>query len=141
MGNREDIHTWQLVLIISMIYPFLYDHAQMIHQGPIDYFSEFWNYNDMTFIWSVNVTLFIQRFEMVETDDFICKLLLVFTATCSIIKTFFFMRIFKNISYLVTMIFQVVVDLMPFMLFYFILIVFFSLYFGILGLGNFNVEG
>lgn len=113
----------------------------MIHQGPIDYFSEFWNYNDMTFIWSVIVTLFIQRFEMVATDDFICKLLLVFTATCSIIKTFFFMRIFKNISYLVTMIFQVVVDLMPFMLFYFILIVFFSLYFGILGLGNFNVEG
>jgi hypothetical protein len=88
-----------------MIYPFLYDHAQMIHQGPCEYFSEFWNYNDMMFIWSVIITLFLQRFEMVNTDDFVCKLLLVFTATCSIIKTFFFMRIFKGISYLVTMIF------------------------------------
>lgn len=51
------------------------------------------------------------------------------------------MRIFKSISYLVTMIFQVCIDLMPFMLFYFILIIFFSLYFGVLGLGNFNVDG
>jgi len=33
----------------------------------------------------------------------------------------------------------VFVDLMPFLLFYLILIIFFSLYFGILGLGNFNV--
>lgn len=113
----------------------------MIKQGPCDYFSEFWNYNDMLFIWSVIITLFLQRFEMVATDDFICKLLLVCTATCSIVKTFFFMRIFKGISYLVTMIFQVVIDLLPFMLFYLILIIFFSLYFGILGLGNFNVAG
>jgi len=95
----------------------------------------------MTFIWSVIVVLFIQRFEFVNTDDFGCKLLLVITATCSIVKTFFFMRIFKGISYLVTMIFQVFLDLMPFLLFYLILIVFFSLYFGILGLGNYNVEG
>lgn len=39
------------------------------------------------------------------------------------------------------MIFQVFLDLMPFLLFYFILIIFFALYFGILGLGNFNVGG
>lgn len=31
----------------------------MIHQGPGDYFSEFWNYNDMTFIWSVLIVLFL----------------------------------------------------------------------------------
>jgi len=113
----------------------------MIKQGPGEYFAEFWNYNDMTFIWSVLIVLFLQRFEYMQTDDFVCKLLLVLTATCSIIKTFFFMRIFKNISYLVTMIFQVVIDLMPFLLFYTILIIFFSLYFGILGLGNYNVDG
>jgi len=78
---------------------------------------------------------------MVDTDDFVCKVLLCLTVTCSIVKTFFFLRIFKGISYLVTMIFQVFQDLMPFLLFYTILIVFMALYFGILGLGNYNVDG
>jgi len=91
----------------------------------------------MSFIYSVIIVVVLQRFEYVATDDFVCKILLSVTATCSIIKTFFFLRIFKGISYLVTMIFQVFTDLMPFMLFYFILIIFFSLYFGILGLGNY----
>ena len=59
----------------------------------------------MSFIWSVLVTVFLQRFEFIATDAFICKLLLVIAATNAIIKTFFFMRIFKSISYLVTMIF------------------------------------
>jgi len=59
----------------------------------------------MAFIWSVLVVVFLQRFEFVPPDAFVCKILLVLTATCAIVKTFFFMRIFKNISYLVTMIF------------------------------------
>jgi len=111
----------------------------MIHEGPIAYFACKANWNDMSFIWCVLATLFLQRFEFFNTDDLTCKLLLVITASTAIIKTFFFMRIFKELSYLVTMIFQVFIDLTPFLLFYLILIVFFSLYFGILGLGNFNV--
>ena len=67
----------------------------MINEGPISYFSEKFNYADMLFIWTVLVTVFIQRFEMVKTDDFVCKLLLCICATCSIVKTFLFMRIFK----------------------------------------------
>lgn len=138
-GNIDNIKEWQLILILAMIYPFCYDHMQLINEGPVSYFSEKWNYNDMAFIWTVIATLFIQRFEMVTPQHLSCKLLLVVTASSSIVKTFFFMRIFKDLSYLVTMIFQVFIDLMPFLLFYLILIVFFSLYFGILGLGNFNV--
>ena len=58
-----------------------------------------------------------------------------------IIKTFFFLRIFNDLSYIVTMINQVVYDLRVFLLFYQILIVLFSMIFAVLGVGNQNIEG
>ena len=51
-------------------------------------------------------------------------------------KTFFFLRIFESLSYIVTMIFQVISDLKVFLLFYFILLVIFSFVFAVLGVGN-----
>ena len=42
-------------------------------------------------------------------------------------KTFYFMKIFMDFSYVVTMIYQVVFDLKSFLLFYFILVVFLSI--------------
>ena len=57
-----------------------------------------------------------------------------------LIKTFFFLRIFENLSYIVTMIMSVIYDLRIFLLFYSIITVLFSLIIGILGIGNFNIE-
>jgi hypothetical protein len=53
-----------------------------------------------------------------------------------IIKSFFFLRIFETLSYIVTMINQVIYDLRIFLLFYGILIYFFSLVFAVVGVGN-----
>lgn len=55
-----------------------------------------------------------------------------------IVKTFFFLRIFENFSYIVTMLTRVVIDLHVFLLFYTILLVFFSLIFAVIGVGNPN---
>ena len=55
-----------------------------------------------------------------------------------LIKTFFFLRIFKELSYLVIMIRQVFHDLQTFILFYVILVWILSLIFQTLELGNYN---
>lgn len=55
-----------------------------------------------------------------------------------LLKTFFFLRIFGSLSYIVTMIVSVFYDLRIFLFFYFIITILFSLILGILGIGNFN---
>lgn len=55
-----------------------------------------------------------------------------------LIKTFFFLRIFSQLSYIVTMMKNVFYDLRVFLLFYFILILMFSAVLGILRLGNYE---
>lgn len=56
-----------------------------------------------------------------------------------LMKTFFFLRIFENMSYIVTMLRNVVYDLRIFLLFYAIITTLFSLLIGILGIGNFKL--
>lgn len=51
-------------------------------------------------------------------------------------KTFFFLRIFSALTFLVTMLSRVFSDLMPFILFYFILAFKFGLMLAIIDLGN-----
>lgn len=58
-----------------------------------------------------------------------------------LIKSFFYLRIFDTLSYIVTMINRVIYDLRVFLLFYFILIVIFSQIFAVIGVGNKNIEG
>ena len=52
------------------------------------------------------------------------------------IKLFFFLRISKNLTKLVIMILNVVIDLKMFLLFYTILLVMLSLILGVLGFGE-----
>lgn len=59
----------------------------------------------------------------------------------ALVKTFFFLRIYDLLSPIVTMLTTVIIDLKIFMFFFMILIALFSLIMGILGLGNWNVEG
>ena len=52
------------------------------------------------------------------------------------IKLFFFLRLSRNLTKLVLMILNVIIDLGMFLLFYCILLVMLSLILGVLGLGN-----
>lgn len=58
-----------------------------------------------------------------------------------IIKSFFYLRIFKSLSYIVTMIYTVIADLQVFLLFFSILIVLFAQIFAVLGVGNPKQDG
>ena len=58
-----------------------------------------------------------------------------------IYKTFFFLRIFDNLSYIVTMITTVIIDLKVFLIFYAILLFLFSMIFATIGLANKGVPG
>ena len=57
-----------------------------------------------------------------------------------IIKSFFYLRIFQSLSYIVTMIYTVVADLKVFLLFFTILIVLFAQIFAVIGVGNYNFD-
>ena len=60
------------------------------------------------------------------------KVVMVVTIFLCLMKTFFFLRIVKKFSFIVTMLVNVVLDLSVFMLFFTILIVMFSLVFDVI---------
>lgn len=65
----------------------------------------------------------------------VSKILLILICLVTLLKTFFFLRIFKKLSYLVTMMRTVIYDLRIFMVFYLILLWMCSLIFTILEVG------
>jgi len=66
---------------------------------------------------------------------------MMFILLVALYKTFMFLRIFSALSPIVNMLKNVIYDLRIFLTFYAILIILFSLLFGILGVGNPNIEG
>jgi len=62
---------------------------------------------------------------------------MIIVALLLLVKTFFFLRIFKELSFLVTMIKQVISDLRVFMLFFVILLFMFAMVFSILDLNQY----
>lgn len=117
-------NTLETMLVVGVLYPAVYDFTQFFKAGPRAYFSEITNYFDMLYIWSSITNTILQR-EM-NSQSFPCKCVMTIIFLVQIHKTFFFMRIFDSVSYIVTMIYQVIGDLKVFMLFYFILIFIFS---------------
>ena len=79
-------------------------------------------------------------FHMVETEDQVFKqarkMLLITLCFFMLVKTFFFMRLFKSMAHLVMMMLQVIVDLKAFLFFYLVLIWICGLVLDILGLGQ-----
>lgn len=130
-------------MAVGIIYPALYDLVQLKKSGFADYFGDFWNYSDLIFVYSGIINMVLQNFfaDQFHPSSLTCKVLMILTITCSIFKTFFFLRVFGGLSYLVTMLLQVMGDLKVFLLFYTILLFCFSLYFDVLGVANPNVKG
>lgn len=70
------------------------------------------------------------------TWNIIPKCTMIMVILLCLLKVFFFMRIFMRLSYIVTMIMQVMKDLRVFFLFFTILIIMFSLIFDIITVNN-----
>ena len=92
-------------MAIGLIYPWTYEIIQMNKIGLIAYSKDFWNYSDTIFVYSGMINMILQNFTEIHPRHIVCKILMLFTLTASIMKTFFFLRAFSSLSYLVTLIF------------------------------------
>lgn len=125
--------------MVGVIYPMGYDFLQMYRAGLRDYFKELGNYSDLIYGWGSVINFVLQKSG--DAQDFINKFFMTLILTQQIYKTFFFLRIFENLSYIVTMIIRVIFDLRVFLLFYMILLFLFSMIFAVIGLANKKVPG
>lgn len=85
------------------------------------------------------INVYLQNFS--DPQNFSNKVIMVILLLQQLIKSFFFMRIFDKLSYIVTMIYKVMKDLMVFMLFFFMLMVIFGMIFAVIGIGNTAIPG
>ena len=121
-------------MLVGVAYPAVYDTRQFYQAGLSAYLSDMSNYSDLIYIWGSVANAVVQN--TLSPYHVANKVLLTVIFLMQIVKTFFYLRIFENLSYIVTMITRVVIDLHVFGLFYTILLVFFSLIFAVIGVGN-----
>ena len=81
--------------------------------------------------------VFVQRYIPDILDEFTMTLMLIYTMIM-MLKTFFYLRIFKSLSFLVSMLGQVMHDLKPFMTFFLIIVWMLGLVFALTDWGNFE---
>ena len=110
----------------------------MFKGGLGDYFADFGNYFDLIYIFGSFIMAFVH---WGNPYSFASKLLMSVIVTLAIRRTFNFLRIFNALSPIVTMLNNVIWQLRIFLTFYFILVMLFSLMYGVLGLGNYKLYG
>lgn len=121
--------TYLYIIFCCLLYPLIYDGTQALKQGS-QYLADPWNYMDMMHITLGYYNIYCQI--NVGTWELTSKIVMIFVTIVCLIKTFFFMRIVKSFSYIVTMIINVIMDLKVFMLFFLILIIMFSMIFDVI---------
>ena len=139
---------FQIGLCAGLAYPAFYEFYQMYRLGFAEYVSEpVQSLSDQLYIWcgiaNVFQVLILDGFGIMEipAQSFQCKILLTIILSQQIMKSFFFLRIFESLSYIVTMIFTVVADLQAFLLFFTLLILVFGFIFAVIGAGNPYIPG
>ena len=132
--ESENQIVYACLLAVGIIYPSIYDFSQMFKLGPDEYFQEFWNFVDIMYIlgmfFNIGLQILLGPFSLYSRIS-MCVIVLAL-----LVKTFFFLRIFPTLTPIVVMLSEVIYDLRVFLLFYVILISFFSQIFAVLGLGN-----
>lgn len=122
----------------GILYPLVYEIIQISKIGVEDYFTDLGNYADLVYIFGSVAMSFVH---MNNPYSFGSKLLMSIIVILAIRRTFNFLRIFSVLSPIVTMLNNVIWDLRIFLTFYFILVLLFSLMYGVLGLGNVALKG
>jgi hypothetical protein len=138
-NDKQNAYLYGILLMMGIIYPMFYDIRQLYLMGPKEYFQDIFNYSDQIYVWASFFNVISQNF----TDSFTLrnKLLMTIIFLQQIVKSFFYLRIFNSLSYIVTMIYTVIADLKVFLLFFTILIVLFGQIFAVLGVGNSKFKG
>jgi len=128
-----------ILLLLGVIYPALYEFVQMLKVGVGEYLADFGNYVDLIYIWgSIAMSMIHQE---LGPFHLISKILMCIVVTLAIRRSFNILRIFKMLSPIVTMLSNVIWSLQYFMTFYLILVLLLSLMLGVLGVGNYKLDG
>jgi len=122
---------WTWLLVVGIAYPVIYDSIQLFKSG-LSYFNDSWNWTDMAFSVSGIVNI-VFKFELEKQDALPSIISMCIVLFLALVKTMFFLRVFEQPSYLVTLVKQVIKDLMYFMQFYVIIVFMFSLILGVIG--------
>ena len=138
--NRE--FALQKVFILTMascnFIAMTYDITQLYRSGLADYYGDIWNYVDVLHIYGGYFNLYIQftsnSSELIERHN--AKVFMILATLIMLIKTFFFLRIFKALSQFVIMVGKVCGDLRDFLFFYMLFLSMFSIILAVLGVGN-----
>ena len=138
MRDLIDSKYYSIVLLVGILYPMIYEIIQMFKIGLEDYFTDLGNYADLVYIFGSVAMSFVH---MDDPYSFGSKLLMSIIVILAIRRTFNFLRIFSVLSPIVTMLNNVIWDLRIFLTFYFLLVLLFSLMYGVLGLGNVFLKG
>ena len=116
-------------LAVCLLYPTYQSARQMALRGS-KYFREFANYVDILQI-VLGYLSIVQQLQSRPADLF-PKVIMIFTVATSLAKQFFYMRIYAQLSYIVTMMTNVIIDLSVFFVFFGILVFMFSLVFDVI---------
>lgn len=127
-GPESNVN-YMYAIFVCLLYPLFYDGTQAYKQG-LEYLRDPWNYIDLSHFLLGFLNIYVQM--KTDTYGIISKTVMIWVVFLCLIKTFFFMRIVKDFSYIVKMIINVVIDLKVFMLFFAILICMFSMIFDVI---------
>jgi hypothetical protein len=138
-GEDKEMNSYSIILLIGVIYPACYEAVQMFKNGIGEYLSDLGNYIDLIYIWG---SIAMSILHMILTPyATISKILMSLIVILAIRRTFSFLKLFSTLSPIVTMLTNVFWDLRIFLTFYAILILLFSLMYGVLGIANYKLEG
>lgn len=92
---------YAIILLGGIFYPFVYECVQLCRQGFVTYFTSIKNWGDVLYIFgSIGMSV---AHVVIDPFDLISKIIMISVIMLSIIRTFKFMRIFKDYSPIVTM--------------------------------------
>ena len=137
--DDDSLQSFSIILLAGIIYPLCYETVQMFKGGIGEYLSDAGNYIDLLYIWG---SVAMSIIHMAKGPYlWYSKALMIIVVILAIRRTFSYLRIFKSLSPIVTMLQNVIWDLRVFLTFYVILTLLFSLMYGVLGLGNSKIPG
>ena len=108
-------------------------------EGVKEYLMDLGNYADFLYIFG-SAAMSLLHYQL-NPFHFASKVVMIFVILLSCIRTLKFMRIFRTFSPIVKMLSSVIADLRPFLFFYIILTMLFSLLIGVLEIGNLKADG
>jgi len=125
-------------LLAGVLYAAVYELIQLGRIGPRQYFTDFQNYLDILYC---SFGAAVAYYHYVHLPFVLAsKLVMITSILLSTARTFKYMRIFQDCSPIVVMLGNVGWDLRIFLLFYAILIAFFSMVMDVTGFGNTNAQ-